>query len=311
MRLATTTGDLERYFASSEECVRGFEGTGFRYLDFCFYNMAYSGSPFMGENWMEDIRRAKKAADELGFTFVQAHSPRNDPFREDWDAVVKANVRAIEACAYLGIPNIVVHSGFIKGCRYPDGKEEYFADNRRFYEALAPAMEQNGVNVLIENSALSNTGGDYFFMTGEEMKDFIRFCGIPRLHACWDVGHANMQNPDQYGDLAALGEDLCAVHIQDNFGKRDDHIAPFMGTLDLDSVMRGLLDSGFVSRGGVFTFECDNILARAGGWPNRRNAFTVADARLSSPSLAIKRSALGLLYQIGREILEAYGLFEG
>ena len=312
MRLASTIGDFQRYCASSADAVRAYEGTGFKYLDYNFYNVVVPGSPFLGEDWMQAVRDAGKAAEQLGFDFVQVHSPGNNPFaqNQNWDTVVKGNIRSIEACGYLGIPNIVVHSGICPQYAYPDGKDGYFEDNRRFYEALYPAMEKNHVNVLIENSARANMGGQYFFMTGQDMVDFIRYCNHPLLHACWDVGHANMQNPDQYGDLVTLGADLYAIHFQDNFGQHDDHIAPFMGTLDVDSVMRGLFDSGFVSRGGVFTFECDNILSRPGGWPNFRNAFSGDKAKIPGPTLRLKREAIRLLYEIGREILETYDCYE-
>ncbi|MCQ2432463.1 MAG: sugar phosphate isomerase/epimerase [Clostridia bacterium] len=312
MKLATTIGDFLRFAPDAAGAVRMYEGTGFTHLDYSFYNAIYAGSPFMGEHWMDEVKAAGAAAEALGFDFVQAHSPGNNPFseKEDFDTVVKGNIRSIEACGYLGIRNIVVHSGFSWDYRYPDGEAAYFEANRKFYEALYPAMEQHGVNVLIENSAHANMGGQYFFMTGKEMSDFIRYCSHPLLHACWDVGHANMQNPDQYGDLIALGDDLRAVHIQDNMGRTDDHLAPFMGTLDVDSVMRGLFDSGFVSRGGYFTFECDNVLSRAGSWPNYRNAFSGDKAKIPGATAAMKRAAIGMLYEIGKGILEAYDCFE-
>ena len=49
MRLATTIGDLKKYThdgRSSAEAVRMFEGTGFRYLDYDFYNVIFPSSPF-------------------------------------------------------------------------------------------------------------------------------------------------------------------------------------------------------------------------------------------------------------------------
>lgn len=316
MKLATTTGELEGFVQTSADAVRVYEGTGFTHLDFSFYRVNFPGSPFMedGKDWMREIVDAGKAAEKLGFDFVQAHAPANNPFKDDFDETIKGNLRTIEACAYLGIKNVVLHAGNTREMRYPNARKEFFERNRAFYEKLYPAMEKFDVNVLTENGALGNSGGSYFFMTGEEIRDFLDFCGNPRLLACWDVGHANMQDPNQYKDIMALGGKLAAVHIQDNMGRSDDHLAPFMGTLDVDSVMRGLIDNGFVARGGVFTFEADNMLSRGRSWPNGRNHFSTdvgAPERIPGATLAMKKSAISLLYTIGKEILTAYGLYEG
>lgn len=312
MKLATSIGDFGGYTKSAAEAVRAFEGTGFKHLDYNFYREVYKGSPFMGDHWMDAVKAAGAEAEKLGFDFVQAHSPGNNPLnpQEDWDTVVLGNVRSIEACAYLGIPSIVVHSGIADKILYEGGKDEYFEVNRRFYEALRPASEKYNVNVLIENSARANMGDRYFFMTGQEMIDFIDYCDMPKLHACWDVGHANMQDPDQYKDIMTLGNHLKGIHFQDNLGHTDDHMAPFMGTLDVDSVMRGLFDCGYAKEIGILDFECDNILCRAKSWPNYRNAFSGEAAKLPGPTLRMKQAAICLLYEIGRGILEAYDCFE-
>jgi len=316
MRLATSTGDLLHYTSSPAEAVRAFEGTGFRHLDYSFYNAARTGLPFMDEkDWMREVAAAALEAERLGFDFVQAHSPGNNFLvtdgagkADDYEFTVKANIRSIEACGYLGVKNLVVHSGISGELLYPQDRERYFEINRDFYRRLYSAMEKHGVHVLIENSARANMGDRYFFMTGREMVDFVEYCDHPLMGACWDVGHANMQNPAQYGDIVDLGGMLKAIHFQDNMGRSDDHLAPFMGTLDVDSVMQGLIDSGYVKRGGVLTFESDNILTRAGGWPNYRNEKSPRGRCAYEPSLQLKRAAIGLLYNIGCDILKAYNI---
>ncbi len=306
MRIATTTGDLLKYYPTAADAVAGFDGTGFRHLDYSFY----TGSALLGDDWFDRVKEAKETADKLGFDFVQAHSPGNNFLSsdEDYEQVVLMNIRTIEACGYLGIKNTVLHSGFSRDYFYPQSQKEYFEINRRFYERLYPAMEKYDVNVLIENSTKANMGEYYFFMRGSEMVDFIEFCGHEKLGACWDVGHANIEPIDQYEDLIALGDKLKAVHIQDNLGAHDDHIAPYMGTLDIDGVMRGLIENGFVDRGGVFTFECDNILAQNGSWPNVRKNGGGRTPNANIVSADLKRKALGLLYDIGCKILSDHGI---
>ncbi len=311
MKLVTTTGDLLYYSDSPAQAVRTFEGTGFKHLDFSFWNMAWDSRPIFEDNWFEPIKAAGKEAEKLGFDFVQAHSPGNNPFNEnDFEEVILANTRSIEACAYLGIKKIVVHSGSLGHLSYPEGRDEYFELNRKFFERLYPSMEKYGVKVLIENGSVINSGGKYFFMTGREMADFIDYCGHPLLGACWDTGHGNMMKTSAYDDLMALGDKLEALHVQDNFGTHDDHLAPFMGTLDIDSVMNALFDGSFVDRGCNFTFECDNIINKNAACAAGRNHDDRFPRRACEPDLELKKAAVTFLYQIGKRILTAYNCFE-
>lgn len=308
MRLATTTVDFYRYCATPAEAVRAYEGTGFTHLDYSFYKANYPGSPFMGEDWMREVTDAAKQAEKLGFDFVQAHAPGNDIFNDEKEAVIKGNLRAIEACAYLGVDRIVLHSGRSARFRGEKDMQAYREAVRDFYAALYPSMEKYNVMVLAENYIPAGDDTSSFYR-GSDLNELLDVCDHPLMGVCWDVGHGNLIHPDQYEDIVGLGERLKAVHIQDNFGEHDDHICPLMGTLDIDGVMRGLLDNGFIERNGVFTFEADNLISRAGAWPNARHE---TGARLAAePGLEVKRAAVRLMYEVGKDILTKYGLFEG
>ena len=310
MKLATTTADFKKYAASDAERVRMYAGTGFKHLDFNFYEKHKKGSDFLCSNWMDDVKAAGKAAEQLGFDFVQAHSPgyNSENPKEDHEAGMLATIRSIEACGYLGIPNIVVHTGVSKNMKYPVDKQAYFEASKRFLNTLAPYMEKHNVNVLIENGSYQWMGDMYFFLTPEDMLDFVKYFNHPLLHICWDTGHANSMGRDPYQDILKLGSELRALHVQDNFGTYDEHIAPFMGTLPLDSLMQGLIASNYK---GYFTFESTNILVADGEWPFSRKVFPLPEkARLFKPTPALKQKSIAFLYEIGKTILEQYGCFE-
>ena len=309
MKLATTTNDFHPYYcADTSDAIGAFEGTGFRHLDFSFY---YDDNPGIvsSDDWMRSIDAAGAQAQKLGMDFVQAHAPGiNILDNRDDDKDLLVFSRCIEACAHLGIDRMVMHSACVPRYLYPQDRDGYFAENRDFFRRLFPVMEKYGVQVLVENSAEANSGGRYFFMTGREMREFVDYCAHPLLKACWDTGHANMRKNNQYDDILAMGDALAAVHIQDNFGDLDQHLAPFMGTLDVDAVMHGLLDIGYA---GTFTFEANNMISKPGAWPNPRNAmFGNGEARVPGPNLQLKRKAVELLYEIGKTILSAYDCFE-
>jgi len=304
MKIATTIGEMYRYTNfDPAEAVRAYEGTGFRYLDYSFYRVLDAGHRFMTDDWKNQVAETGEAAAKLGMKFVQAHSPDYNPFQNPEDTEfhergILATIRSIEACGMLGIPNIVVHTGSTLDYTYPDDKEAYFKAKEPFIRALIPAMEKWNVRVCIENSAEGNMGSRYFFMTGEDMNDFIDYMNHPLIGGCWDVGHGHMRGIPPHDELVSLGRNLNAVHIHDNDGRGDQHIAPFFGSIDMDSVMQGLIDADYK---GYFTFEADSLLPYRTGH---------GSGRLSTPPLAVKRAMLAMLYQIGKSCLEAYGLYE-
>ncbi len=317
MKLCTTIEDLGSYVNTPAEAVCLFEGTGFKHLDFSFYAMNTPDSPLLRDDWMRMVEDAAAAAEGIGAKFVQAHSPAGNFFSsgEEYDRFIKTTVRSIEACGFLGIENIVVHSA-IANCSTPRlGRQGYLDANKRFYEEFFDVMDRTGVNVLIENTCEQNAGLPYadkpgtdegLFYYAEDMLEVIDHIGHPLIHACWDTGHAAMRGMDQYTALTVLGDHLRAVHIADNFGKTDDHIAPFMGVLNLDEIINGLIDSGFK---GYFTFEACNLIRRSGKWPIYRREWK-RDTRLMHPPVDLARKGVAFMYEIGKAALSAYGLYE-
>lgn len=318
MKLCTTLNDLSSYASTPAETVRLFKGTGFKCLDFSFYLMNAPDSPLLSDNWMREIEDAALAAEEIGAAFVQAHSPAGYFFTEgeEYERFIKTTARSIEACKFLGIENIVVHPVFVDNYGAPRlGRRGYMDANRRFFEEFFPIMDKTGVNVLIENTCEINAGmpkdeapgrSEGLFYFAEDMLEVIDHINHPNIHACWDTGHAALRDMDQYSAIMTLGSHLRAVHIQDNFGKADEHIAPFQGVLNLDEIINALIDSDFK---GYFTFESTHILRRSGMWPVYRKEWT-RDTRLMHPPVELMQKAIGFLYEIGKAALSAYGIYE-
>lgn len=297
MKIATTIAEILPYTnQDAAEAVRFYRGTGFRCLDYSFYHVLnIPNHPFMGNDWKKEILAAKQAAEEEGFTWVQAHLPACKIVEEGREDGLKACLRAIEACGILGIENAVIHSSFGEGdYRYPGDKDAYFEANKPFFEALIPAMEQYGVRVLLENSCEVNTGGLYFPMTAADLNEFVAVLNHSLFGACWDVGHANIQGLDQHDELVALGNNLKAVHIHDNNGKRDQHQTLFNGKTDWDSFLRGIVDSGFQ---GPFTYEID------GYFPYRAEPEIIAVFRKEKKVASLKDH-----YKTAKALLKAYGI---
>lgn len=304
MKIATTTSDFRAYCPTDEERIRELYRAGFRYIDLNMYSFT-PDCVYMRDDWRDAVTKIKDVADELGMQFVQAHSQGGNPLAEDpakVDFLLKATLRSLEICQMLGIPNTVVHNGFSKGI----SKEEWFEKNKAFYEKLFPTMEQCGVNVLCENSTKSNMGDRYFINSGKDMLEFIRFVDHPMIHGCWDTGHANCEG-NQYDEIMTLGDELYAIHYNDNRGAKDDHVAPFLGTLNHDEVLSALIDVGFQ---GAFTLECDSSLIKYDHWLGKRRRFQQEHRglRLCEPQLFMQRHIEAMMYETARWMLDSYGI---
>ncbi len=300
MKIATTTDNFLYYCNNDLDRIRELHRAGFRHIDLSMYFFT-PDSPYMSDDWKSPVRALKEEADRLDMTFVQAHSQGGNPLGPDTaktQFIVDATLRSLEICQELGIPNTVVHPGCAEGLT----KEQWFEKCKAFYQKLFPMMEKTGVNVLIENSTVANTKEKYWANSGKDMVEFLRYADHPLLHACWDTGHANCEEGSQYENIMALGKELYAIHYNDNHGQRDEHLIPYLGTMNHDEVMHALIDVGF---SGYFTLECSSSLLQ----PRRRKPFE-ADTRLATPQLFMQQQLEILMYNTAKYILDSYGLLE-
>lgn len=298
MKLATTTGDFGAYASTQQEAMQYIAQSGFRFLDYNFDSDYIKKDGVYSTDWKKYLEDVRRQEDKLSVKFIQAHAPMGAPLSAGNDEFIDATIRCIESCGILGIDRIVVHSGYKKGL----SKEETFIHNKAFYEKLFPAAEKYGVNILVENFNKMQVKGLYWIDNVFDLREIIDFIAHPLFHACWDTGHANMQDTPQDEALGILGHHVYALHVQDNYGDDDSHMAPFFGTLNLDSLMHGLKEIHYK---GYFTFESGNIFLP----PSKRRPFE-GDKRLLRAPLELRIQAERLLYQIGKCTLEAYGCFE-
>jgi sugar phosphate isomerase/epimerase len=301
MKIATTTVDFDSFCGTDAERLRELHRAGFRYVDLSMYSLT-SRSLYMCDGWRDEVLKLRELASELGMTFVQAHSPGGNPLWQDEARVeylLRSTIRSIEVCGVLGIKNTVVHPG----ARRDICKEEWFALNKPFYEKLFPAMERCGVNVLCENCG--EIEGYFVLSSAERANKLIELVNHPQFGICWDTGHANI-NGHQYDHIKALGNNLRALHINDNRGIDDEHMAPFFGTVNMDEIINALLDIDYK---GYFTFECGYSLRPTDLYLGARRRFE-KDTRLLYPTLEMQSDMTNFLYKMGRHILNAYNIFE-
>ena len=153
------------------------------------------GNPIFEENYKEYLASLKAEADSAGITCNQSHAPFSSR-REDVPKNAHYNehifdwlVRSLEAAAYLGAKNIVVHP--INYMTYR-GNETYLKDmNMDFYRSLAPHAKRVGIRIAIENTGQMDKRRGIFVdsVCGDvrEQIDYLETLGDDCFAACLDL----------------------------------------------------------------------------------------------------------------------------
>ena len=304
MKIATTTGDFKDYVdvGSEAESVKLLAQCGFKHID-----VGMNLSVIEADNWREWAESLRRAGEETGLDFVQAHGTDAcfEP-GEKRDRLVEMLKRELQVCKMLGIPRIVIH-----GIWRRDGERgEFMEANEPLYRELLPAAEETGVCICTENTCRQNCP-TYFLFEGSDLNELReRLDRHPLFGFCWDVGHANCHGVDQYQSILAMGDGLKAVHIHDtNFGV-DMHQAPFTGSTSYDAVINGLLDAGYK---GYFTLEAFSLPVPKSFCFCRRKRFEAKGPefeRLMMLPLEFKMRSEKLMFDVVKYMLETYDCFE-
>lgn len=297
MKLATSTLDFGAYTQNQLDAVRYIREGGFRYVDYNFGLDQRLRKGVFASGWEAYCQNLRHETEALGMKFVQAHAPTGWPISKGNEQLIADTMRAIEACHILGIPNLVVHSGWEKGLSV----EETFERNRKFFNQLLQVAERYNVCILVENHEKMVYDDIYWIDNAPDLLKLIEYVDHPLFHAIWDTGHGLLRGMPQHEALKILGKHVRAVHIQDNRGSGDTHMIPFTGILNFDSLMHGLQEIDYQ---GYFTFETAMFLPA-----DRKQEFD-GDTRLRQAPLSLKIEAEKLLYQIGKHVLDAYGVYE-
>lgn len=214
-----------------DELVRVYAAHGIRNLDLNFCEMMRPSSRLNDKRATEYISILKNLKEELNLNYIQAHAPY--PLRgtevSSWD---KKIIRAMGYAYELGCPHIVVH---------PIGKD--VEENIRYYERL---IKESDITIAIENME-----SDVEISNASEINAIIESSPM-RLKALFDTGHAHMRGLNLREEILCYGKNLVGLHIHDNDGKRDQHLFPFMGTINWRDVISALEEAGYE---GYLTYE--------------------------------------------------------
>ncbi|MFH1609184.1 MAG: sugar phosphate isomerase/epimerase family protein [Candidatus Bipolaricaulota bacterium] len=159
-------------------------------------------------------------------------------------------VQTVDLAAEVGSRLVIVHPGHVD--------EDYLALDgewdlawRRFLFAIEVVLaraRRHGVRLAVENKQRGR-GWDMVHTPEEHARVLDRF---PELGACLDFGHLHTVDGDLAAYVAALGERLVHVHLHDNHGEQDEHLALGRGTVPWEDALTALEERGY---GGTIVLE--------------------------------------------------------
>jgi len=158
------------------------------------------------------------------------------PDEESRALAVRETEAALELARRVPLSVLVVHPGLQDPLLSPRVQNSREAAVRSVEEIVALASPL-GVRVALE--VIPNV-----MATADALVELLDDLDMPEVGVCLDFGHAHMQG-DVVDAIESLSGVLAATHVHDNHGERDEHLAPFEGTIDWAGALTALEKIGY------------------------------------------------------------------
>ncbi len=249
------------------------------------------------EDYLKSAEEAKETAQKKGIGLTMSHAPfKYNPCanEEFFDLQVEDVRKAMECASLMGIDRMTVHGG----ATFANNKQDLIQKNVKYYSRLLEYAEKYNVNIMIENISEIIRARPLDIQTADDILQIKKLLNDhPLIKVCWDSGHANTLNLDQYSNITKFKDDLYGLHLHDNYGFNDDHMMPLLGTVNFDEVIKGLKDINYT---GPFNFEV-HVFNDGKCWPNYRRPFTEnsgAESLLFDPDDELRYLGINTMYEI-------------
>jgi sugar phosphate isomerase/epimerase len=143
---------------------------------------------------------------------------------------------ALELARRVPLSTVIVHPGLQDTLLSASVRNSRDATLRSVEEIVALASPL-GVRVALE--VIPNA-----MATADALTELLDELDMPEVGVCLDFGHAHLQG-DVVDAIETLSGVLIATHVHDNHGRRDEHLAPFEGTIDWTAAVTALQKIGY------------------------------------------------------------------
>ena len=184
-----------------------------------------------------NIERWANEAARNGLIYQSIHSPFSHDHkvsymwqdREEGKFVTDQLIECVKDCARFDIPVMVIHPfiGFKEHTPTQIGLDNY--------ARVIEVANKLGVTLGFENVE----GEEYLAALME------KFWNEPSCGFCLDTGHLQLLCKNIRTYIPILGKRIKALHIHDNDGMADAHLAPYTGSIDWKAFYKSLREIGY------------------------------------------------------------------
>jgi len=139
--------------------------------------------------------------------------------------------RAIDVAETLPFSRMILHMGGSRETADPRKRDAAFSS----LEHLALHAHHAGVSICLENTT-SEMGAPAY------LASFLSETRLSALRFNFDIGHAHLADGLEANRVAnsfeLLRNHIASAHIHDNHGEKDEHLAPFDGTIDWPAALK-------------------------------------------------------------------------
>ena len=217
----TALGDV-----AVETWLEEVEGLGFDYIEW-----VSEWPRFLDEN---TTKKLEELLQSFGLRLT-IHAPFSDLNIASFNEKIReASLRAIydtlERAAELGAMTVTMHPGHCSPVsrRY---QAEYIRIHRKSLESIAEAAEELGVKVGVENMPR------FPILDAQTPERLYELVGGIDIGVTFDVAHLNTTTADFEGFLRLFGNRTVLLHLHDNHGERDEHLALGEGTIPWEELI--------------------------------------------------------------------------
>ncbi|MBQ4629732.1 MAG: sugar phosphate isomerase/epimerase [Clostridia bacterium] len=245
--------DVCEYFRQG---IEFHKNAGFDALDFPMKEIAVMLSEKSDVNYKRCIKQVKSDASNYDIRFEICHLPFTIWNRISHSSSMvkkfeKMMMTSVEAAALLDVDYAVLHPNSVTINKDDFCEEKEFEICMKHLSPIADYAKKLGVKLALENLASSYVGED-LYRYGQRAEEICKMADALGIGICWDFGHANIAGAKQSEELMIVGSRLKVIHVNDNLGYGDDHLPPYLGTIDWSDAMSGLKAIGF---NGLFNYE--------------------------------------------------------
>lgn len=139
--------------------------------------------------------------------------------------------RVIDVAEDLPFSRLILHMGGPREAADPRKRDAAFSS----LEHLVLHARHVGVTIAVENTTSEMGDPSY-------LRAFVDETRLAGLKFNFDIGHAHLadgtENERIEKAFAPLRELVVSAHIHDNHGEKDEHLAPYEGTIDWEAAVK-------------------------------------------------------------------------